>query len=507
MIRTRQLASTLLLAGALAACSPSPETRFADAKEAFAANDFRAARISLIAGLKDAPGNDEMRLLLARSQIALGDGEGAAASLDALSDAFARQDRVVLMRAETDVLRGRFDEALAAVEGMDIAAADRIRALAFVGQEKFDAAAEAFAQGAAREGANARLLASYARFELARGDLDKASDLVASGAKEEPKLVEAHLVRGEIETRRNNLRSALGAYDRALELHPANFDGRLGKANTLARLDRFDEASAIAADLASEAPDDRGVAFLDARIAAGQGEWQRVRKLLQPHEADLRDGTGLVAIYGESLVEIGQPAVALGVLEPELNRQPNSRPLRTLVARAQLAAGNSDDALATIRPLASRPDATPAELRLAARAAKEAGSDSAVEFARRVDRPSAEWIGGELAKADQALRNEQWSVAEARYESILSRTGGSNAMVLNNLAFAKDRQGKRDEALKLALEAARMEPDNASILDTAGWLLVQTGSRARGLEMLRRAAELAPDNPTIRRHLDEAVRG
>ena len=215
----------------------------------------------------------------------------------------------------------------------------------------------------------------------------------------------------------------------------------------------------------------------------------------------------MVAIYGEALVEIGQASVALGVLEPELNRQPNSRPLRNLVARAQLASGNAGDALQTIRPLASRPDAAPAELRLAERAAERAGSASAQEFARRIDQPSPEWVGGELAKADQALRNRRWSDAEARYESTLSRTGGRNAMVLNNLAFAKDQQGKRDAALKLALEAARLEPDNASILDTAGWLLVQNGSRARGLEMLRRAAQLAPDNPTIRRHLDEAVRG
>ena len=79
-------------------------------------------------------------------------------------------------------------------------------------------------------------------------------------------------------------------------------------------------------------------------------------------------------------------------------------------------------------------------------------------------------------------------------------------MVLNNLAYAKQRQGKNKEALEVALRAVKLEPDNASILDTAGYLLVQTGSKARGLEMLRRASKLAPDNATIARHLAEAER-
>ncbi|MDP4575186.1 tetratricopeptide repeat protein [Qipengyuania sp. G39] len=507
MLSKRHFASTLVLAAALAACSPNPATRFATAEEAFAANDFRAARISLIAGLKEQPGDHEMRLLLARAQLALGDGEGAASSLDALPAEFASQPRVAIVRAESDILRGRFDEALAGVAEIEAGAADRIRALAYIGQEKFDQAAEAFAVGAARDEVDPRLLAAYGRFALANGEGDKAAELVEQAIESDPQLVEAHLVNGLVRESRNDLSGALMAYDRALELHPDNFDGRLGKAQMLARLDRFEEAAGIADALSAEAPEDRSIAFLKARIAAGEGEWKAVRKILQPYENELRSAAGLPAIYGESLIEIDQPALALGVLEPELSRQPNSRPLRRLVARAQLAGGDARAALGTIRPLASRADATPAELRLAARAAERTGSSSAEEFVRRAEMPSAEWVGGELAKADQALRNRQWRDAETRYESILSRTRSDNAMVLNNLAFAKEKLGKEKQALEIALRAAKLEPDNASILDTAGWLLVQTGSRARGLEMLRRAAKLDPENPTIQRHLTDATKG
>ncbi|MBX7496037.1 tetratricopeptide repeat protein [Qipengyuania sp. 6B39] len=504
MSRIRLFASPIVLAMALAACAPDPETRFADAQAAFAANDFRGARVSLIAGLKDQPGNHEMRLLLAQAQIALGDGEGAATSLAALPAEWTDDPRVLLARGEAEVLRGRFDEAVAAVEPLETGAADRIRALAAIGKEDFAAAAEAFAAGAAREPVDAKLLASYARFELAHGNRDKAGALLDRAIETDSKLVEAYLVRAELLAANNDLASSLMAYDKALDLHPGNFDGRLGKAGILARLGRYDDAAVLAEGLAEEAPDDRALAFVNARVARGRREWETVRATLQPLEDELRAEAGMAALYGEALIELGQPAVGLGVLEPELRRQPNARPIRRLVARAQLAARDAAGALATIRPLATRPDATPDELKLAAAAAKATGSGSAATFEQRLDQPSPEWIGGELAKADRALRNRQWQDAETRYETILSRTGGTNAMVLNNLAFVKGQLGKTDAALDHALAAAKLEPDNASILDTAGWLLVQTGSKARGLEMLQRAARLAPDNATIQRHLDEA---
>ena len=506
MIRNLAPHATIAMALTLAACSPDPDTSFANAREAIAANDFRSARVSLISGLRERPENHEMRLLLARTQISLGDGEGAASTLEKLPDEMAKRPAVAVVSAEAEVLRGRFDEAMTRVSGIETAAADHMRALALIGLNKQEEAAEAFAKGAARDKQDARLLSSYARFELAQGDSKRADALVARALALSPRLVEAHLVRARIHEARNEVPAALADYDRALELHPGNYDGRLGRAGILISLDRIEEAAALVSGLAQEGPDDLSVAFLDARIAGKLKNWEKVREILQPLETQLREEHKIAGLYAEALLELKQPALALGILEPAFKRQPGSRALRVLVARARLASRDADGALQVIRPLASRPDATPLELELAAAAAKAAGSESATGFAARAEKPSAEWVGGELAKADRALRNSQWSAAESHYETILTRTGGANAMVLNNLAYAKQRQGKNKEALEVALRAVKLEPDNASILDTAGYLLVQTGSKARGLEMLRRASKLAPDNATIARHLAEAER-
>lgn len=506
MIRTLTYLPAMALAAALASCSPDPDASFAKGRDAYAANNFREARVALISGLREKPDNSQMRLLLARTQIALGDGEGAAATLDKMPRDVADKPEFAVLSGQADVLRGRFEAALAKVEGIEAAPADRVRALAHIGLGEPAKAGEAFATGAARDRPDAALLASYARFKLMAGQTAEAETLVSRALSIDPRHIEAHLVRADARLASNDLPSALAGYERVLQLHPANFDGRVGKAEVLVSQGRTKDAEALIGDLKAESPDDVEVVFLDARLAGRQERWEDVRAILQPREEDVGKNVVVAGLYGRSLVELKQPALALGILEPQLKRHPGSRSLRRLTAQAQLESRDAAAALVTIRPLASRPDATPDELKLAAAAARAAGSDAATGFAKRLELPSPQWVGGELAMADRALRNRQWRDAEAHYETILSRTGGQNAMVLNNLAYAKQQQDKDKEALRLALRAVKLEPDNASILDTAGVMLVRSGSRSRGVEMLQRAAKLDPDNATIARHLGEALK-
>ena len=500
--------TSLLVGAALAlsllACSPSPESSFARGEAAFEAHDFRAARVALIAGLREEPGNLAMRELLARTQIALGDGEGAAVTLDALSAEARRDPQFTVLIGESEILRGRYAEAAAAVEGTETAAADRVRALSLLGEGKIDEAGAAFAVGASREPSDPRLLASYSRFELARGDIGQARDLAERAAGVDPNSIDARLAQALVSRVLDRLPAALAFYEAALKQHPANFEARLGKAELLVAMERHEDAAPIVAQLHKEAPESREIALLRAQLAAHAGEWREVRGILQGYEADMRDLPQMRLVYGEALLELGNAAQALTLLQPMLRANPGARDLRSLIARTQLAAGDASGALDTIELLAMRPDARPGELELAASIATSAGSAKAAEFARRAKEITPEWVGGELAKADRALRNRQWESAASSYEQIMARGGKRNALVLNNLAYAKSQLGEKQEALKLALEALDIEPDNASILDTAGWLLVETGSRERGVAMLERAARLEPDNTAIARRLARA---
>ena len=504
MMARRWTFPPLALAAMLAACTPVPEELFAQAQEDFAANEYNAARVALITALKGEPGNVEMITLLARAHVALGNGEGAAARLEQLpSEVQARAD-IRAIRGEAEVLKGRYDDAIGVVEGLETSSADRVRALAHFGLEQFDEAAKAFEAGAMRAPVDPRLLVSYARFKSALGSLEEARALVDQALTADSKLVEAYLVRADLAEQENDLAAASDAFDDALAIHPGNFDGRLGKALILTQLGQSEQASSMAARLQREDPQSFGVALVKARVAANEGDWERVRTTLQPFEKEVFASSAGSLLYAETLIELDLPGLAFNYLQPQFERLPGSRRVRLLVARAHEANGDADKAFETIRPLANRPDATPAELTIAAATASATGDALADDFAKRIDTPSPQWVGGELAKADTALRNRQWREAEATYLTIIERVGGSNAMVLNNLAFVQERLGKSEAALGHALQAAELDPENASILDTAGWLLVQSGEREQGIAMLERAAALAPDNPSVARHLAEA---
>ena len=504
MIRKTSLLAGVALALSLAACSPDPESSFARGQEAFAEHDFRAARVALIAGLREKPGNLEMRALLARTQIALGDGEGAAATLERLPAGKKGAPEFATLMGEAEVLRGRYAEAAAVVEGIETAGADRVRALALLAEGKVEDAAKAFAVGEGRYPADPRLLASSARFELARGDVERARMLSDRAAEVDAASIEARLAQALVARVRDRLPASLAYYDAALKEHPANFEARLGKADLLVVMEKYDDARPLVSGLFEEAPENRDIALLRAKLAARDGEWKQVRDILQAYEADMRDIPQMRLVYGEALLELGNGAQALTLLQPMLRANPSARDLRALIARTQLAVGDAQGALDTIELLAMRPDAQPEELAVAAKAAKAAGSGKAAEFEKRSREATPEWVGGELAKADRALRNRQWESAERSYEAIMAKGASKNALVLNNLAYAKSQLGKKDEALKMALQAVELDPQNASILDTAGWLLVQNGSRDRGVAMLEKAAKLDPDNAAIANRLARA---
>jgi Tfp pilus assembly protein PilF len=87
-----------------------------------------------------------------------------------------------------------------------------------------------------------------------------------------------------------------------------------------------------------------------------------------------------------------------------------------------------------------------------------------------------------------------------RYRAALA-VDGSNAMVLNNLAYtlaASDPDG----ALKYAQQAVELAPDNAMLADTLGWIYYQKAIYGTAVTYLQRAVA---KEPTPRRQFHLAM--
>jgi tetratricopeptide (TPR) repeat protein len=169
--------------------------------------------------------------------------------------------------------------------------------------------------------------------------------------------------------------------------------------------------------------------------------------------------------------------------------------------------GDAAKAFDTIRPLASSALGTPQDLVLYEEAARASGQVGRIDTALAAAPPERR-IAALLARGDAAIARKEWGSAIDAYEQLRGWAGDSNAIVLNNLAYAHSQTGNTAKALETAEKAARIAPDNASVLDTLGWILVQSGEdRARGTQMLERAARMAPSNAAIKRHLAAARKG
>ncbi len=491
---------------ALAGCADSPADSLAKGQAEFAAHNFGAARIHLTAYLGTTPGDRDTQLLLARTLLALGDGEGAEAALTKLTGGKPPEGLLAELSAEAALLRGAPDAALQLLGKTAGAEAERLRAMAAL-QKQDRPKAQSHFEAAITAGGNGRVFADYARFHLMAGNIAEAENLAARAAKAEPDGIDTLLLLGQLAVHRGDLGNALDHYVRAGKLYPASLAALTGQAAVLGDLGRLGEMQAVIDRAAAVAPKDPAIVFLRARAAAGRKDWAGVRTILQPVEAAIGQADPLRVIYGEAMLRLGQAEQAIAQLKPVLRVMPGNRDAAKLLAEAMLVRGDARGALAVIKPFADHPAARNAELDLAAKAAKAAGDPAAARYAARAKQPAVEAAGRDLADADAAMRKGNWAGAVQAYERILAVTDGRNPLVLNNIAYAQLMLGNHDAALGFAKRALNEAPNNPSVVDTAGWVLFKTGKdKTEARRLLRRAAELAPGNSAIRAHLAEAER-
>ena len=491
---------------ALAACAESPEQSYAKAQSEFAAHDYAAARIHLIGALQAQPANRAMRLMLAKTLLALGDGDGAGTALALLTGTTAAGGELAELSAEAALLRKAPDVALGLLGPVASVEAERLRALALIQKQDMVGAQQHFETGLAA-GGSARLFADYARYRLLSGDIAGADELAAKAAKADPDGIDSLLIGGLIAVRRGNLQTALDRYARAAKLYPASVAALTGKAAVLGDLGRSDEMQKVLDRAAVAAPTDLTVVFLRARNAAARKDWAGVRAAIQPAEAKLAPLDPIRQIYGEALLRLGQNQLAVAQLALIVRATPGNREAVRLLAEAQLAGGDAAGAVTTLRPLADQPAARSDELALMATAAQAVGDPAAGNYAARSKRPAPQTLGQDLTDADAAMRAGNWAGAAQSYDRLLAATDGKNIIVLNNMAYAQLMLANFDKAEAFAGRALKLAPDNPSVLDTAGWAQFRSGRNlAEARKLLRRAAQLAPQNATIRAHLAEAER-
>jgi len=360
------LTSALLLA--LAACDSPLGDPAGDAADAFAAQNYLAARDYAQAALREDGGNAAALELLVRAQIAVGEGANALATLDRLKAAGGTPTDAALLEAEANLQVGEGDAAVRLLEGENSAEAWRLRALAAALMGDEAAVLDGFRQGRDAPGDKAKLYAAEASYFLARGDADGARAAVGLAQQAAPKRLETLFVTARLAQFSGDSDGALRAFLAILELAPNDRPALLGAISEMGELGRIDLLRPLVARGVAAFPADPEFIFLDARLKAQDGKWQEVRDMLQQRESALADHPETRGLYAEALLNLGQVELARSHIAPLYRQLPDNAQAARIYARVLLELGDRAEAARVIAPLATLPDALAEDRELAARA-------------------------------------------------------------------------------------------------------------------------------------------
>lgn len=494
----------------LAACQPERDASLAEAQRLHARGQWADARIELANLLKVDPANVRARLLLARIQIATGDGEGAAATL-ARIDGKAGSAELADMRVEADMLRGRCRQLLAAVPGKAPMSATlrRVRALCAVDGGDMAAAGKEVAAGMADHPDDVGLQIVAARLAILRGDLNEAERLIATARKGSSDGFEVEMAAGALEQRRANVSGALAHYRAAEKKNPLNSGPLAAQAELLAAAKDKDRLAAVVDRLRRMAPQSPAAAIASARLALLSGDPRAAQEQLLAARQLAGDRPAIQLLAGQVAMALGNHDIAITELSRYLGSGVRDEEAAMSLAAAFAAAGDPERAMATLKPLADRPDPSRSVLAVLAKYAKAAGqAKAAADYAAEAAKPSPARTANLFVQADRALAAKDWKGAIAAYQQLIEREGvRPNALILNNLGWAHFQDGQVDQAITLLEDALKQAPANASVLDSLGWVLWSSGKdRTAARRYLAEAHRLAPGNAAVTAHWKAANR-
>lgn len=91
--------------------------------------------------------------------------------------------------------------------------------------------------------------------------------------------------------------------------------------------------------------------------------------------------------------------------------------------------------------------------------------------------------------------------AAAVYRKVLAKSE-NYVPALNNLAYlCASGYGSKEESLRLAIAANKLQPGNAGAMDTLGFALLRNNRPADAKKILEKTVTLLPNNPTVQYHL------
>jgi putative PEP-CTERM system TPR-repeat lipoprotein len=471
------LLAVLLGTAACGTSGGSPAEMIARGEQALKEGQPRTARIEFLNAIKADPDNSRLRLLQAQTYLDLGDGVAAEAEIRRARQLRVSEAETKHLMAHALMLQGKFEAAIteaANVPAQHAAYAARIRGQAQADSGDIAGAADSFDEAVKLKPEDPAIWTDIARFRRSIGNTAGALEAADRAVKLKPNDLEAITLRGELTRSQYGLAAALPWFDRALELDEDNLSARLEKAATLGDMGRMKEMLAETRRVLEIAPNQPMAYYLQAMLAARARKFDLARSLYQKTGGALDTQPAGMLLASAIEFQTGAVEQAVTRLERLVALQPENRKARRLLAAAHWQRGNVGATIATLQPVADRPDADSYSLALLGKAYEKQGdADAASRYLARASQPQRPAPAALLAPAmTEAQVNALRKLAETKPDEV-------QAQVL--LIGALLSRGESGEALDRARRLQAKHPGAADAhLLVGDALSVQGQLRGRG---------------------------
>ncbi|TVT57296.1 MAG: PEP-CTERM system TPR-repeat protein PrsT [Azoarcus sp. PHD] len=503
-------------------------------------NEHTQARPHLSMVVAGAPRQTLARRLLAASHLATGEASRALEIIQPLLASPGQDAALAGLVGQIYLAMGDYDRAevflARSAQGApdDARARTRLGVARLAGGDVARAYADLEAASALDESSGQADLALILA-HMRRGEFDRALDAQKVLEQKQPNSAQTYNLKGGILLAKRDVAGARLAFDKALELQP----GFLAAAINLGRLDLAEKKPEVAKArferIIKATPEnvEAWLAYADLQSATGSDP----KEVLTSLERAAAAGPGLLPpqlALIQHFLRVREPAKAMTIaLQASTAHASDPRAIEAL-ARVQMAAGETQQAIASLNKLSSfaprspgplvllsdaqrqgkddsaaeqsllkalalKPDLLEAQQRLFAIQASRGDRDAALQTAKTVQKQQPTVAAGYVLEGDVLVSSGRWAEAAAAYRKAMDR--GTSGELVNKLHSALMRSSRKAEADKVMSDWLSSEPND---LVARGYMAERAlGEKRYGdaLQLFRAMNELSPGNALILNNL------
>lgn len=491
-------ASALLAALLLAGCGgEKPEAMLASAKDYLAKNDHKAAVIQLKNALQKKPELAEARFLLGKALLEGGDAKGAEIELRKAQELNYPADQVTPLLARAMLALGQPDKVVKDMGKAELSSPEAkadlqtVLGQAYLMQGKPDLAEAAFAAAMLAQPGFAPALMGQARVRAGKGDLPGAVALLDTGLEKSPRLYDAWQLKGELLSAQADSAGAMAAYRKALEVKPDYLPAYSAMVRSLLAEGKLDEAAEQIEAMKKLAPNHPQTTYLRAMLAYQRKDYTAAREAILLTLKSTPDSPLALQLAGLIEYELQAYPQAEAYLLKALPRTPELGITRRVLIANYLRSSQPAKALGILEPVLDKIDRDSNMLALAGQVFVQNGQiDKAGNYFAKAAALDPKNTGKRTSLAMVNMARGDTELAFRDLEAVAAADPGNRA----DLALIAAHLQRRDfdQALKAIAGLESKQPDNPLTHNLRGTALLGKRDLAGARKSFDKAVALNP---------------